>query len=353
MQACHAAAAGVVRAGGTPLECPLSDGGEGFVESVCRGAGGSIERFEVSGPLFLPISAEVGFVGSAGIAIVEAAQVCGLGLVPPEARSPLNTTSKGLGELLSLLAPRVERVIVGLGGTVTNDAGMGMLSALGWRFLDSGGNELLPVGASLIDVARVEPGLRLSGLHIVAACDVENPLFGPNGAAYVYAPQKGASSEEVEILDHGLRRLAALISPMGASKPGAGAAGGLGFALETCLGAHVSSGAKIAIGLADLPTRLADASLCITGEGRTDSQTLAGKLPLVVAKECAKAGVTCLCISGSLGPGWEEMLFNGCASVVSLASGAEDLAASIDEAPARLADAAGAGTLVYMFRGEN
>ena len=347
-QACRAAAEGVARAGCDPIECPLSDGGEGFVESVCLAAGGSIERFEVTGPLFGPVSADVGFLDSVGAAIVEAAQVCGLGLVPEALRSPLRTTSRGLGELLSLLAPRVERVIVGLGGTATNDGGMGMLSALGWRFLDSQGGELLPMGGSLIEIQRIEPGIRLRGLRIVAACDVDNPLFGPRGAAYVYAPQKGASGAEVELLDQGLRRLADLISPAEALEPAAGAAGGLGYALKACLGARIASGAEFAIGAADLRSRLRDAALCITGEGRTDSQTVSGKLPLRVARECVKAQVPCVCLSGSLGPGWEGLLSRGCSAVEALAREDEELAVSIERTRERIIDAAARLTRVYM-----
>jgi len=352
-EACRAAAEGVSRSGADPVECPLSDGGEGFVESISRATGGSVRAIEAAGPLFESVSADVGFVDGGRTAIVEAAQVCGLGLVPPELRSPLRTTSKGLGELLLRLPRNVSRVVVGLGGTATNDAGMGMLAALGWRFLDSAGRELPPVGRSLIDVDRVEPGARLAGIEIVAACDVDNPLFGPRGAAHVYAPQKGASPADVEFLDRGLRQFAKLVSPQETQEPGAGAAGGLGFALAACLGARFESGAQLAIRLADLPAKLAAAELCLTGEGRTDAQTMAGKLPSAVVLECATARIQCVCISGSLGPGWEGLLDQGCSEVVQLAREGEDLTRSFAEARPRLADAAERAARVYMFRGKN
>jgi glycerate kinase len=350
-QACRAAAEGVRRAGATPVECPLSDGGEGFVESLCSVAGGSVETFSVTGPLGEPVAAHVGLMPDDRTAIVETAQACGLGLVPDTLRSPMRTTSRGLGEILRRLAGRARRVIVGLGGSATNDCGIGMLAALEWRFLDPAGNELPAIGASLDRVTRIEPGLRLAELQIVAACDVDNPLFGPRGAALVYGPQKGASAEEAQVLDRGLRRVAELIAPAEASRPGAGAAGGLGFALSACLGGQIASGAELAIELASLQDRLKNAAMCLTGEGRTDSQTLSGKLPNAVANACRRAGVPCHCVSGALGPGWEGMLDVGCKSVLALRKDGEDAGRAFAEAGERLANAAESLTKANVFEG--
>ena len=311
------------------VACPLSDGGEGFADAM-RVANGGVRALEVSGPLFAPVPAEIVFLDNGRTAVVESAQACGLTLVPPEQRSPSRTTTRGLGEMLAAaVAGGARKLIVGLGGSATNDGGMGMLAALGWRFLDDAGAELSPVGASLGRVQRIIPGERLADIEIIAACDVTNPLFGPRGAAYVFAPQKGATPEEVQALDAGLAHFAAVCADTlgadDAQAPGAGAAGGLGFALLACLGATFRPGAGLAIELTQLEQHLAGADLCLTGEGQTDAQTAFGKLPAAVAGCCVRAGVPCICLSGALGHGWRELYSHGFTAIFSITQRPVDL----------------------------
>lgn len=345
-EACAAAAEGLARVAPAPevVACPLSDGGEGFAQAM-RVAGGEARALEVTGPLFEQVRAEIVYLDGGKTAVIESAQACGLELVPPAQRSPLNTTTRGLGEMLAkAVAAGAERLVVGLGGSSTNDGGMGMLSALGWEFLDADGAPLPPVGASLGRVARIAPGRRLDGVEIVAACDVTNPLYGPHGATYTFAPQKGASPEDVETLDAGLRQYAEVCAELlGADfsdRPGAGAAGGLGFALLAFLGAAFQSGAGLAIALTGLEDHLRGANLCLTGEGRTDGQTAFGKLPAAVAARCVKAGVPCVCLSGALGEGWRTLYDHGLTAIFSISRRPQDLAAALAESHAALADAA-------------
>ncbi|MHB9026329.1 MAG: glycerate kinase family protein [Armatimonadota bacterium] len=344
--ACAAAAAGLARLEPAPevVQLPLSDGGEGFAQAMRLAAGGDAREMEVSGPLLERVRAQIVFLDGGRTAVIESAQACGLELAPPDRRSPSRTTTYGLGELLAAAEEAgAERAIVGLGGSATNDAGLGMLAALGWQFLDACGDPLPPIGASLAHVARINPG-KQPNLQIIAACDVTNPLFGPHGAAYTYAPQKGALPEEVEELDRGLRHFAkvsaALLGRDDSSLPGAGAAGGLGFALLAFLGAEFRPGAALAIELSHLDDHLAGADLCLTGEGQTDSQTACGKLPAAVAARCARAGIPCVCLSGALGNGWRDLYATGMTAVLSIAQRPQDLSAAIANTPASLADTA-------------
>jgi glycerate 2-kinase len=352
-EACRAAAEGAARSGAECLECPLSDGGEGFVEALVSAAHGTLVQIEVTGPLFEKVAAQVGLIDGGRTAVVEAAQACGLGLVPASRRNPMQTTSRGVGEMLLYTASLgVERVVLGLGGTVTNDGGMGMLSALGWRFLDRDGRELPPIGASLEAVAQIKRGNE-PNVEIVIASDVTNPLFGPEGAACIFAPQKGATPSEVECLDAGLRNLAKMTFSDLAQVPGAGAAGGLGFALHAFLHGSMESGAELALNLVGLPEILKRADLCLTGEGRTDGQTVRGKLPAAVVGACRRAGVPCVCVSGTTGAGWQGILELGCAEVVTLARDPSDEAQSIAEALRRIADAAERLARVYRAGGRD
>lgn len=347
LEACTAAAEGVSRLSPSleVVACPLSDGGEGFAEAMRHAGGGESRRVTVTGPLFSPTSAKVVLLDGGKMAVIESAMACGLGLVPPEERSPLRTTTYGLGELLlAAIEMGATRLVIGLGGSATNDAGMGILSALGWRFFDVDGCILLPVGASLDRIWAIEPGQRLPDIEIVAACDVTNPLHGPTGAAYMYAPQKGASPEDVALLDRGLARFArvsaATLECDLSEMPGAGAAGGLGFALLACLGARFNAGAELAIRLAQLDEKIQGAALCLTGEGRTDGQTAYGKLPAVVAQHCRQAGVPCVCLSGGLGEGWQAVYGTGMTAAFSITTGPMCLETAITKAPGALADTA-------------
>lgn len=345
-EACAAAAEGVGRLAPAPevVACPLSDGGEGFAAAM-RAAGGEARALEVTGPLFAPVRAEIVYLDGGRTAVIESAQACGLGLAPPAGRSPLRATTRGLGEMLAAAVEAgATTLVVGLGGSATNDGGMGLLAALGWGFLDADGRPLPPVGASLGQVARITPGCRLGEVEIVAACDVTNPLCGPRGAAHTFAPQKGASPGEVKALDAGLahyaRVCAAFLGEDFSTRPGAGAAGGLGFALLAFLGATFKPGAALAIELTGLDGHLRGADLCLTGEGRTDFQTAYGKLPAAVAARCRAADVPCVCLSGALGKGWRALYDRGFTAIFSISQRPQRLSAALAASRTALADAA-------------
>lgn len=355
--ACDAAAAGLERLGPRmeAIRCPLSDGGEGFVQTVAQAGGGSIRTHAVTGPLFEPVPAQMAWMAEGRCAVVEAAEACGLARVPAPLRDPGKTTTAGLGELLKHAADMGAReIVVGLGGSATNDAGLGLLSALGWRFLDRSGQMLPAVGHSLSRVERIVPGESLKGVRLIAACDVTNPLFGVNGAARVYAPQKGATAERVAELDAGLEHFAGVCSAfLGkdlSGEPGAGAAGGLGFALQAFLGADFRSGAAVSIRLSRLAAHLDGAGFCLTGEGRTDFQTACGKLPAVVAGCCREADVPCVCLSGALGERWHECYAAGFAAILSVIQRPVALEEAIRDTPEMLADAAEAMGRLFLER---
>lgn len=345
VEACAAAATGIRHSlpDATVIACPLSDGGEGFADALAGGTGHG-EQVTVTGPLDTPVEATLAWLPD-GTAVVEAAQACGLTLVPPADRSPLHTTTTGVGELIrTAIARGARRILVGLGGSATNDAGMGMLAALDWQFLDAAGHPVPLTGAGLGQVAQILPGQPITGIEIIAACDVTNPLDGPQGAAAVYAPQKGASTDDVATLDQGLAHYAAVwratFGKDWAQHAGAGAAGGLGFALLAGLGASMRAGAEIVIEAVQLREQLVGAALCLTGEGRTDAQTIHGKLPAAVASCCREAGIPCVCLSGALGAGWRDLYAQGMTAVWSISHGPQTLEAAINECATALADAA-------------
>lgn len=360
-EACAAAARGLARLAPPPIAivCPLSDGGEGFVETLALASNAPTQSYAATGPLFEPVRATVAFLDDGRRAMIESAQVCGLHLVPSAQRSPGRLTTRGLGELVRTATKAgAKEVVIGLGGSATNDAGVGMLSALGWEFLDVGGHTVAPCGDSLASIHRIIPPPVRPGINIVAACDVNNPLFGPRGAAHVFAPQKGATADDVQRLDHGLRHFASLCAALLgrdlAAAPGAGAAGGLGFALLAFLGAEFRPGAGMAIELSGLQRHLDGAALCLTGEGRTDYQTAYGKLPGAVAGYCRDAGVPCVCLSGALGERWQEAYAAGFSAMFSVTQRPVSLKKAISEAPDALADAAEAvGRLMLAARQED
>jgi glycerate kinase len=296
----------------------------------------------VTGPLFETVEADLAFLAGGRIAVVESAQACGLQHVPADKRNPGRLTTRGVGELIRLaLDAGALEIMVGLGGSATNDGGAGLLTALGWQFRDAAGQVILPCGDDLERVAEIIPG-DFPPVSIVAACDVDNPLHGPSGAAHVFGPQKGAQPAEVMRLDRGLKHYAqvtaALLGQDLSAMPGAGAAGGLGFALQAFLKARFRPGADLAIDLSGLRAHLAGAELCLTGEGRTDGQTAHGKLPSAVAACCREAGVPCVCLSGALTEGWREAYAAGFAGIFAAVSRPVDLATAIREAPGAIAD---------------
>jgi glycerate kinase len=298
------------------VRVPLADGGEGTLAALVSAAGGRVVTREVTGPLGDRVAARLGFLDGGATAVVEAAQAAGLTLVPPGRLDPLGATTHGVGELIAAaLDAGCRRIVVGIGGTATVDGGVGMASALGARFLDGDGRPVARGGAGLgamraVDARDLDP--RLRRVEVIAAVDVDNPLFGPHGAARVFGPQKGATPAMVAELDAGLENLAAVVRrdlgrDLGpdagrdrSRDAGAGAAGGLGFALMAFLNAAVRPGAEVVIAAAGLEGHLEGASLVITGEGCLDSQTERGKGPAAVARAARRAGVPVVAVVGSL-----------------------------------------------------
>lgn len=310
---------------------PLSDGGPGFVEVLHTALGGTVHQVEVTGPLGTPVETEYLLEPSTGTVYVESAQACGLHLVPAEDRDPGRTTTYGVGELIShAVRAGARTVVVGLGGSSTNDAGAGLLAALGATpagLLGRGGTALAGEAARI----DLEPARRaLAGVRVVAATDVDNPLLGIHGASAVFGPQKGADPDQVQRLDAVLTAFADTVDPDGAVRdiPGAGAAGGLGFAL-LLLGGTVESGIRRVLDSVRLAERLADADLVITGEGSFDSQSLRGKLPHGVAQAANQHGVPCVVTAGAVRVGRAEAAAAGITEAYSLVESSGSLEAAM------------------------
>ena len=287
---------------------PLADGGEGTVEALTYGMGGRMERVTVTGPLGRPVECVYGHVPSEQLAIVEMSGAAGITLVPEAERNPLHTTTYGVGETIrDAISKGCRTFIVGIGGSATNDGGIGMLQALGFGLFNEAG-EPVPFGAKglqelrRITTDRVIPELRDCTFRI--ACDVTNPLCGEHGASAVYGPQKGATPEMVRQMDRWLADYAALAKKTfpeaDAEFPGTGAAGGLGFAFLTFLGGRLNSGTRIVLDETHLEDYVKDADFVVTGEGRLDEQTMMGKAPSGVAKIAKRHGKTVIAFSGSV-----------------------------------------------------
>jgi glycerate kinase len=271
-------------------QVPLADGGEGMAAAWQAACGGAMQSAEVNGPFGRPVRAQWLLLKN-GTAVLETASCAGLELARPQGLHPGRASTFGLGQLMRATGRR--RIILGLGGSATNDAGCGMAYALGWRFFNATGELFCPTGSTLADVAAISPPeVPIPKMNITAACDVKNPLYGPNGAAHVYAPQKGADAFMVQRLDAGLRHLAKICKQMNpnamAQTPGAGAAGGLGFGVMAFLGGTLRPGIALLLEQIHFRTLLRNADFVITGEGRMDAQTLQGKAPMGVL-QCAKA----------------------------------------------------------------
>ena len=270
----------------------LADGGEGTVDALVEGLHGELVRTEVTGPLGAKAQSRFGFLPAQKTAIIEMADAAGLPMVPPEDRNPMNTTTYGLGELILAAAKRGCRTfLIGLGGSATNDAGLGMMTALGARFLRADGTPAGIYGKDVAEVARID----LSGLapilrecHFSIACDVTNPLTGPSGCSAVYGPQKGATPDIVTAMDNAIKNFAALAETTLADQPGAGAAGGLGFAFSAFLGGELKPGIDLVLDLLHIDEVLQQADVIITGEGRMDEQTAMGKAPVGIAQRAKR-----------------------------------------------------------------
>jgi glycerate kinase len=275
---------------------PVADGGDGTVAAAVA-AGFRRVRVPARGPAGAPLTASYAVRGDT--AVVELAEASGLHRLPgpPE---PLTATSAGTGDVLAAaVAAGCRRIVLGVGGSAGTDGGAGMLTALGARLLDGAGRELPRGGAALSRLASLDlSGLDVSGVDIELASDVDNPLYGPRGAAFVYGPQKGASPGDVETLDAALRHWASIAGPEFASRPGAGAAGGVGFAAMAVLGARMRPGIELLLDLLGFDAASGAASLVVTGEGSLDAQTLSGKAPAGVARAAAARGIPCVAVSG-------------------------------------------------------
>lgn len=300
----------------TVVKVPMADGGEGTAKTIADATGGRMVRRTVTGPLGQPVKASFGLSGDGRTAVIEMAEASGLALLRPAQRNPMRTSTRGTGELIShALKPGVKHLLVGIGGSATNDGGMGMARALGVRFLDKRGRDVAEGGRGLARVAAIDMSgrdPRLAQVRVEVACDVNNPLTGPRGAAQVYAPQKGATPEMVAQLDAGLANLAAVIKrDLGKDVlkvPGAGAAGGLGAGLMAFLDGELRPGIAIVIDSVQLAKRLKGCHLVITGEGRMDGQTAHGKTPAGVAGVAKSLGLPVIAICGCLGPGVHQVL---------------------------------------------
>ena len=328
------------------IDCvPMADGGEGTVQALVWATEGTYCEELVHDPLGRPTEAVFGLLGSGDCAVIEMAAASGLALVPADKRNPLITSTRGTGELiLAALKAGVSRIIMGIGGSATVDGGTGMARALGVRFLDAAGRELPAGGGSLTQLATIDiTGLdqRIRDVQIDVACDVNNPLIGPNGAAHVFGPQKGATPAMVEQLDHGLARLGKLIAEqLGkdvTDAPGSGAAGGLGAALMAFLNGRLTSGINLVIEAVNLRERLTGVDLCLTGEGQLDFQSASGKAVMGVGRLAKSMNVPVIVLAGSIGSGAERILDQGIVSYHAITPDSMSLSEAIERTAELLA----------------
>lgn len=288
------------------MSLPLADGGEGTVEALVTATGGRLRSVQVTGPLGQSVIATYGVLGDGSTAVIEVAAACGLPLVPLEQRNPLLATSRGVGELIiDALKLGCRDFVIGLGGSATNDAGLGMLEALGCRFLNENGVDAARGGQALTSIQAIDRSgmlAELRGCRFRIACDVDNPLYGSEGAAYVFGPQKGADPKMVQQLDAGLRHFAHIAGQeLGtdiSNFPGAGAAGGLGAAFVGFLSGELKSGVELVMESLELEKQLNGAQFVITGEGSLDGQTSRGKAPLGIAKLAARRQIPVIALAG-------------------------------------------------------
>ncbi len=324
----------------TYIKLPVADGGEGTVQSMIDATNGHLVKLNVTGPLNQQVAAHYGILGDRSsqhhhdkTAVIEMASASGLHHVAIDERNPLITTSYGTGELIvNALDSGINHIIIGLGGSATNDGGVGMLQALGVKFLDKNGTEINFGGAALSTIDTID----ISGLHpklqdctIEVACDVNNPLCGEQGASAIFGPQKGATPEMVKQLDQALSHFADKTLTTGISEcrnqAGAGAAGGMGYAVLAYLNANLRPGINIVMETVELASKLVDADLVITGEGRLDSQTLMGKTPMGVAKEANKLGIPVIAIAGCVSDDANVLLEHGFKAIFSVTPRAMEL----------------------------
>ncbi|TFH92217.1 glycerate kinase [Vibrio ouci] len=322
------------------IKLPMADGGEGTVQSLVDATGGDIVSVAVTGPLGQSVEGFYGLLGDGSTAVIEMAAASGLHLVEPSQRNPLLTTTYGTGELVkAALDKGVNHIIIGIGGSSTNDGGVGMAQALGAKLLDAKGNDLPFGGGALanlttIDLSGLDP--RLASVELEVACDVDNPLCGPKGASHVFGPQKGATPEMIKQLDANLAHYAGVIRQTNGNdvidQAGAGAAGGLGAALLGLFDATLRPGISIVMDAVNLAEVVKDADLVITGEGRIDSQTIHGKTPIGVARTAKLYNLPVIGIAGSTAQDCRVVHDHGLDAVYSVVLGATDLPTALKEA---------------------
>lgn len=327
----HAIAAGLIDVwpDAQLVECPMADGGEGTIEAVLAACDGEWMSNQVSGPLAQPVQAQWGWLAETRTAIIEMAMASGLQLLSLDQRDATITSTFGTGELIkAAMDAGAERVILAIGGSATNDAGTGMLSALGARFLDDDDRALDRGGLALAQLARIDlTGLdpRLNSVQFEVAADVNNPLCGLQGASHIFGPQKGASPEQVLALDaalgHFAKHSAQALGRDDSEYPGSGAAGGMGFAAKAYLNASFRPGVEVVADLTGLADALEGADLVITGEGRFDAQTLRGKTPFGVARMAQRNNVPVIVLAGTLGEGYADLYAHGISAAFAVTSG--------------------------------
>ncbi|MGG3689693.1 glycerate kinase family protein [Caldifermentibacillus hisashii] len=336
-EVCEAMEIGIKRAipDAECIHVPMADGGEGTVQSLIDATGGTLEKKEVTGPLGTKVVAGYGILGDGKTAVIEMAAASGIHFVTKETKNPLITTTYGTGELIKdCIEQGITDIILGIGGSATNDGGTGMAAALGYKFLDEDGKELKLGGGFLdrlatIDTSNVIPGLR--DVHILVASDVTNPLCGEHGASRVFGPQKGATPEIVEILDNNLRHYAQVVKDqLGIdvlNVSGAGAAGGLGAGLLAFTNATMKKGIEIVIEYTNLKEKLRHADYCFTGEGGIDFQTKFGKTPYGVAKvaKSVNPNMKVIALAGYIGKDVEVLYEEGFDAIFGIVPGAAEL----------------------------
>ncbi|PAE20873.1 glycerate kinase [Bacillus sp. 7504-2] len=317
---------------------PIADGGEGTVEALVYATNGHFVETVVTGPLGNRIAAKYGILGEEDSAVIEVAEACGLPLLQKEQLNPQITTTYGVGELiLDALNKGCRHFIIGLGGSATNDAGIGMLQALGYQFLTREGQEVGFGGGQLEEIAKIDSkhvSDKVKKATFRVACDVNNPLYGTNGAAYIYGPQKGATPEMIQELDNGLRHFANVVfEQMGLDLQniaGAGAAGGLGAAFAGFLNSRLQSGVQLILDINKLERKLTNVDLVITGEGKLDGQTSMGKAPAGIATIAKERGIPVIALAGDITDGQRSLYDSGITAYFSIVGGPVSLEVALD-----------------------
>lgn len=319
------------------IQVPMADGGEGTMQSLVDATGGKIYKLRVVGPLGNEVESEYGILGDKETGIIEMASASGMALVPAEKRNPLVTTTYGTGQLIKdCLNHKVKKLLIGIGGSSTNDGGAGAIQALGGKLTDKEGKEIGFGGGELDKLARIDLtdfDKRLKDVEVEVACDVTNPLCGEKGASNVFGPQKGATREMIKILDNNLRHYADVIKKQISvdviNVPGSGAAGGLGAGLMVFLDGKLKNGIDIVIKYSDLEEKVKKADIVFTGEGSIDFQTQYGKTPMGVAMVAKKYNKPVIALAGSVGKDIDILYENGIDSIFSIVRGVTTLDCAI------------------------